>query len=271
MRLTDTAHYTFVWGHSDSAEEFTQPNAFLIFPAGIPGKVGIGTPQPESKLDIKGAENELVLSRLNQIGDKNWCGWRYDRSNTEKWFIGMGNDNDDLLFRRTASRNDMVIEQSGQVGIGTSDPTFNLEVYGTAGKPGGGTWADSSDERLKTNITEIESSKALKRITELRCVNFQWINPEEHSEGVKAGILAQDLKKVFPGWVQGIEPKGRDKELIPAGEMAKAICFPHEFNAYLIESIKALKAQNERQQAEIEELRSMIKDLRSYHQQIAKR
>ena len=37
----------------------------------------------------------------------------------------------------------------------------------------------------------------------------------------------------------------KDEELIPAGEMALSIHFPHDFNAYLIEAIKALDAENQ--------------------------
>ncbi len=37
----------------------------------------------------------------------------------------------------------------GNVGIGTAAPTDKLSVNGTASKPGGGTWAVFSDERLK--------------------------------------------------------------------------------------------------------------------------
>jgi hypothetical protein len=94
-------------------------------------------------------------------------------------------------------------------------------------------------------------------------VTFEWINTEEHGEGLKAGILAQEIEVIFPGWVEEVEPTGRDKGLIPQGEKAKAISFPHDFNAYLIEAIKELKAQNEKQQAEIEELRSIIRELKS--------
>jgi cell division protein FtsB len=43
--------------------------------------------------------------------------------------------------------------------------------------------------------------------------------------------------------------------LIPEGEKAKGIHFPHDFNAYLIEAIKALDAENtalEQQNADLE-------------------
>lgn len=154
------------------------------------------------------------------------------------------------------------VEDRG-VGIGTTDPGYALEVNGSAGKPGGGSWEDSSDERLKKDIAALGSREALEKITQLRGVTFSWINPEEHAEGLHAGILAQDLEVVFPDWVGEVGPKGEDKALIPEGEKAKTISFPHDFNAYLIEAIKELKAQNKELRSEIEKLRLMIKDLKS--------
>ena len=43
----------------------------------------------------------------------------------------------------------MTFKGNGNVGIGDEDPDFLLEVNGTAGKPGGGSWSNSSDRRLK--------------------------------------------------------------------------------------------------------------------------
>ncbi len=152
----------------------------------------------------------------------------------------------------------MRLEQSGNVGIGTTSPGFLLEVAGTAGKPGGGSWSDSSDARLKENIQSIDGRDALEKLGQLQGVTYEWINPEEHSEGTIAGVTAQNLEDVFPDWVEEIEPKGKDADLIPAGEMAKAIHFPHDFNAYLIEAIKELAAQNETLKRRIEQLEKEI-------------
>ncbi len=154
------------------------------------------------------------------------------------------------------------VEDRG-VGIGTTDPGYALEVNGSAGKPGGGSWEDSSDERLKKDIAALGSREALEKIIQLRGVTFFWTNPEEHAEGQHAGVLAQEVEAVFPDWVGDVEPKGKDKSLVPQGEKVKSIFFPHDFNAYLIEAIKELKAQNEELRSEIEELRLMIKELKS--------
>ena len=63
-----------------------------------------------------------------------WAGLRLDRSGTEKWFIGMSHVNDDLIFNRSASNNDMVIDHSGNVAIG-GDVLIkgNFTVFGSKG------------------------------------------------------------------------------------------------------------------------------------------
>ena len=60
-----------------------------------------------------------------------------------------------------------------------------------------------------------------------------------------AGLTAQNLEEVFPDWVEDVKPSSADSDLIPEGEKVKAIHFPHDFNAYLIEAIKVLDAENE--------------------------
>jgi hypothetical protein len=143
-----------------------------------------------------------------------------------------------------------ISEETGNVGVATNNPKHTLEVNGAAAKPGGGSWSDSSDERLKKNIASIDSAEALKKLVSLTGVHYEWKKPEEHSEGVKAGILAQDLEKVFPEWVGEIDASPEEREFVPEGKV-KTVSFPHDYNAYLIEAIKELKK-------EIEELKERI-------------
>ena len=142
-------------------------------------------------------------------------------------------------------------------------PGYKLEVNGTAGKPGGGSWGDSSDERLKKNISKIDGQQALEKISQLQGVTFDWVNPKQHSGAVRAGVVAQQLETVFPEWVYEIEPIGSDKALIPKGQKSKSVSFPHAFNAYLIEAIKAQQTQSKAQQAQIEEQQAQMETLRA--------
>jgi len=92
------------------------------------GNVGIGTSSPVSKLTVEGPSNDFAFVTINQTGNPMWTGLVLDRAGTQTWFIGMSHVSDDLLFRRSASSNDMVITASGNVGIGTMSPGEKLTV-----------------------------------------------------------------------------------------------------------------------------------------------
>lgn len=90
---------------------------------------------------------------------------------------------------------------TGNVGINTTAPAFTLEVNGTAGKPGGGAWSTSSDERVKKNIASLKGS--LETLLQLRGVTFEYKDPEKIHElhGTRVGFVAQEVEGVIPDWV----------------------------------------------------------------------
>ncbi|MGA1823806.1 MAG: tail fiber domain-containing protein [bacterium] len=189
------------------------------------GYVGIGTTNPQKQLDIENASVRFGHPLGNHLD-----------------FDGYSIQSIDIAFPFALLLN----PDGGNVGIGTTSPNYTLHVNGSAGKPGGGSWTDSSDERLKKNVQNLTG--ALDKISQLQGVTFEWINPEEHGDqsSVQAGLIAQDVEEVFPDWVSETEPIGKDKELVEEGEKVKSLQFPHGFNAYLIEAIKELKDENEK-------------------------
>ena len=141
----------------------------------------------------------------------------------------------------TQSTERMRITPGGNVGIGTNTPGYKLHVAGTAGKPGGGSWSDSSDIRLKKNVKTIEG--ALETMLRLRGINYQWKEPEKHGgmKGTYMGMIAQEAEKVFPEWVG------------TGNEGYKTLGFIG-FEALAVEAIKELKSENEVLKARIEAL-----------------
>jgi len=205
------------------------------------GDVGIGT-APGRRFHVYHATADAVM-RV-QSGDANcWLDLK-DGNTTANYKVAIGAMTDDMVLKAGGFER-VRIESGGNVGIGTMSPGYLLHVDGSAGKPGGGSWSNSSDARLKENIHHIDGREALDLLSQLQGVTFEWVNPEEHSAGTRAGLIAQELEKVFPDWVEEIEVQGSDQELIPEGEKAKALHFPHDFNAYVIEAIKALDAENQ--------------------------
>lgn len=103
---------------------------------------------------------------------------------------------------------------SGSIGIGIASPLYRLHVSTTTTtnvarfEGSGGTqctvvagtgFSCTSDENLKTNITELPKSSLGKLLT-LRSVHFNWkSNPDSDQQ---VGFLAQDVERVFPELVR---------------------------------------------------------------------
>lgn len=86
------------------------------------GNVGIGTTSPEEKLSVRGSVQLTNHQELTwaDIGD----------GNTGRVSI-RGNEDDDWIIFRTDNSERMRINSSGKVGIGTTSPTYKLDVNGT--------------------------------------------------------------------------------------------------------------------------------------------
>ena len=138
----------------------------------------------------------------------------------------------------------LTILPSGNVGIGTVNPTEKLYVSGSTWSTTG--WS-SSDERWKKNIVPLENS--LKKVNELQGVNYEW-KIEEYPEngfevGEQIGLIAQEMEKVIP-------------ELVRTGDDGyKAIAYDR-LTVVLLEAIKELKIEKD---AEIKELQEQINTL----------
>lgn len=85
----------------------------------------------------------------------------------------------------------------GNVMIGTGTPTHDLDVNGTAGKTGGGSWATFSDARLKENILPYTNG-----LIELLKINPVWYSYNKLSgydiDKKYVGVIAQELQAVSP-------------------------------------------------------------------------
>jgi hypothetical protein len=133
----------------------------------------------------------------------------------------------------------------------------NLLVEGTASKPGGGSWTDSSDIRLKKNVQPI--SNALDKMLELNGVTYQWKEPQQHSNmnGTYMGMIANEVEKVFPEWV-GTHKNGY-KNLGFIGFEALTVESIRQLN----ETYNQLKKENSRLSYELQKLNAEVNDLKS--------
>ncbi len=132
---------------------------------------------------------------------------------------------------------------TGNVGLGVNTPAFTLHVNGSAGKPGGGAWSNSSDVRLKKNIHPMAG--ALEKMLALHGVTFEWKDPASQGNltGTQMGMIGQEVEKVFPEWVS------ED----PAGMKVISV---RGFEALTVEAVRELQEENKSLRREVDLRRS---------------
>jgi hypothetical protein len=100
----------------------------------------------------------------------------------------------------------------GNLNVGTLVQNRNLTVFGAASKPGGGTWAATSDARVKTDVCEF--SDGLNQLCQLRPVKYKYNGkggtPTSGQEFI--GLVAQEVQDVCPYMVDEIEDVDTGKQ-----------------------------------------------------------
>lgn len=126
-----------------------------------------------------------------------------------------------------------------------------------------GTWASTSDGKLKTRINNIES--AIDKIMQLEPKSYHYKTRQYDyvnlARGKHYGFVAQDLEKVFPELV-GTASVPKENSKNPEMENFKTVNY--------IEIIPVLTGAIQEQQQTIEELRNEVEELRSIIETINK-
>jgi hypothetical protein len=127
---------------------------------------------------------------------------------------GLYESADDVLHLRTAGSDQVTVDASGNLGIGTTTPSYPLDVVATGtgtiasftsdnatgcSLATDGTISCSSDERLKKNIDNIDIG--IETLMELRPVDYNW-NTQTNGEEKKLGFIAQEVEELLPELVK---------------------------------------------------------------------
>ena len=113
----------------------------------------------------------------------------------------LGSGSNYLLNVQASSSPRFVIDINGNVGVGTSTPAYKLQVYISASIEGhvvaaDGTWANTSDARLKKNISTM--SNGLSLVSALRPVYFDSISSFTDNGDSNLGFIAQEVEPILP-------------------------------------------------------------------------
>lgn len=233
----------------------SRPNTFAI----VGGSTIIGG---VDHTHISGGALPLPINAvLTTVGDTDVVGKLYVHD--DMFVEGDVNFNSNVTFPSTVTFNHITtntiqVNASGVV-AGSSCPNSGYEWC-----VNGEIWADgynnSSDERLKTNITPV--TRGLDTIDQLKPVTFQWKEYSKDESGnlmisdeVKderhVGLLAQDVYKVLPEVV--VKPEDESKEIwgIRYDELIPV----------LIQAVKEQKSETDALKADVEKLKMELKAL----------
>jgi hypothetical protein len=227
------------------------------------GSVGIGTTTPGRPLDVNGDANvagNLRAGTVNITGSLT-LGGGIAVTNTSAAFIQLlgskVSDDDNGVLHLWSGGSTVLFDGPNfdNVGIGQGPggpfPASKLDVNGDIRVRGnliyyGSITPGPSDGRLKRDIRRLES--ALDKLLALRGVEFEWTHDEiaRLRPGRQAGLIAQEVEAVYPGWV-------RDD---PATGMK--LLGIHGFEALAIEALRELASRVEKLERENERLTQIV-------------
>mgnify|MGYP000090628571 CR=1 FL=1 len=174
------------------------------------GDVGIGTDSPGDILSTKGGyvtingtsdNSGLFFSETtdvsqSRVGGTGLYGLAIDH-------LSSANRLDIKGIVDSVENHIMTIQRDGNVGIGDTSPSYQLELStNSAAKPTSTLWTVPSDERLKDDIVLADLDKCYDIIQNLPLKRFKWkedvyTNDQTDDRSV-LGWIAQDVQSVFP-------------------------------------------------------------------------
>ena len=133
---------------------------------------------------------------------------------------------------------------NGAVGIRTTNPTYTLQVVGTAGLSTSTSWTNTSDMRLKDGVKPY--TRGLTEILKINPIYYSYTEESglknDPKYGQNIGISAQELQAIIPEAINVKDHKMKDGSVLKdALELTKADAMWFA----LINAVKELKAEND--------------------------
>ena len=211
-----------------------------VFTIGDSGKTFImGDVSMNASLDV--SQSLVVNNELSVAGDSAIGGTLRLSSHiahSHKNITKFGFYDTDVFSIDISDQEILRVDSSG-VGIGTSIPNYELDVYGDIHNTG--TLYSDSDINLKKNIIALNNS--LDKVSKLNGYYYHK-NNETDSSLRHIGVIAQEVEKEYP-------------ELVSNVSKIKSVNYDG-INAVLIECVKELSNENKAMRVEMEDIKNNV-------------
>lgn len=151
-------------------------------------QVSVNNPSGDSSIEIGGSGQVYIDLK---------------KPNSDDYDLRIATDSTLALIETGSGQNLSLLANGGNVGIGTSSPSYQLQLStDSAAKPSTSTWTVSSDERLKENIEAADLDICYNAVKSIPLKRYKWkdeiYSAEQVADRSKIGWIAQDVQAVFP-------------------------------------------------------------------------
>ena len=169
---------------------------------GCPGSavnVGIGTTAPAHLLEVDGSVSGPLISTAGTASDAAIAVNNTGSGGRQYWIdsassgSGLGSGNFGV-YDATANETRLVINPSGDVGIGITNPSHLLQMSDGAYESGG-TWTNASDRNLKESFVPVDGAGLLAKLNAIPLQTWKYKTDDAHIRHL--GPMAQDFRAAF--------------------------------------------------------------------------
>ena len=111
------------------------------------------------------------------------------------WNVGTTHEYAEIfaLQEGVGYKNLILNPNGGYIGLGTTSPSYPLQMASGAYVSTGGVWTNASSREYKTGVTQLTAEKAMAALTELKPVEFAY---KADSQEKHVGFIAEDAPEL---------------------------------------------------------------------------